>query len=193
MTIGWWHWWTFGDIWVFQQGGGGGKGETEKALDPSRAVTARGWSSRYCFKHYLLHIVHWTLHISHHIASSSHRAIPLHSMNQPLQCKCNGHCATASNMILCTLCIVQYISACTFCYLYSLWIVRVYQNLQMFAHFAHFALSNYASKCLCHISSCLHSPSSEWHCNRMRCCQFESLVLKLQCSVHLAAFLQFHS
>ena len=73
--MGWWHWWMVGDIWVFQQQGreGAEKGETQKALDLSRAVTARGWSSRYCFEQYLLHTghcklyntVHYTVHTMH--------------------------------------------------------------------------------------------------------------------------------
>ena len=36
-----------GDIQVLA--GREGKGEILEALDPSRAVSARGWSSRYCF------------------------------------------------------------------------------------------------------------------------------------------------
>lgn len=50
-----------GDIQVLA--GREGKGEILEALDPSRAVSARGWSSRYCF--FFWHNAHYTSHNAH--------------------------------------------------------------------------------------------------------------------------------
>ena len=50
-----------GDIQVLA--GREGKGEILEALDPSRAVSARGWSSRYCFFFGTMHTTRHTMHM----------------------------------------------------------------------------------------------------------------------------------
>ena len=96
-----------GDIQVLA--GREGKGEILEALDPSRAVSARGWSSRYCV------FSQCTLHVTQCTCSS---------------CLYNEKCA----------------------------ILPILKNQHIFA------LAKCATTFLCHIFSCLHSLSSQRHC-----------------------------
>ena len=148
--MGWWHWWMVGDIWVFQQLGreGAEKGETQKALDLSRAVTARGWSSRYCFEQYLLHTghcklyntVHYTVHTMHSEFCTMHIAL-----------YCSLHFAHFCSLVivlllLCTFHIAQCVRFCTMC------------NTLHISHWrSHFKLAPFIALLLCNLTPLFHS------------------------------------
>ena len=97
-------------------------------LNLSRAVTARRWSSCYCFQRYLLHIEHCAkVHIAYY----------------------DTHIAQ---------CILQYVHFYKVAYLAILHFAHL-ANLVRFCTFCRFSfIKVLATRCLCHISSCLHSP-----------------------------------